>query len=182
MPRRACTWRLSQGRHSPACQNRALEILDPGVCPLCRRHSGAVAQRGRGVCPCSTRLCEHVGQPRRQRPTDTPHAMNHAGSSHVQVGQGKAARSRRCRQDACDARPAASHADPPLRNPAWHSPHACTISVVELWGMISAGWCRHPDSNWGPTAYKAVALPTELCRQRQAHCAPVRILAQRGAI
>lgn len=25
-------------------------------------------------------------------------------------------------------------------------------------------WCRHPDSNWGPTAYKAVALPTELCR------------------
>ena len=26
-------------------------------------------------------------------------------------------------------------------------------------------WCRHPDSNWGPTAYKAVALPTELCRR-----------------
>src|SRR3546814_6607052 len=22
-----------------------------------------------------------------------------------------------------------------------------------------------PDSNWGPTAYKAVALPTELCRR-----------------
>ncbi|CEE41606.1 hypothetical protein XAC217_840085 [Xanthomonas citri pv. citri] len=43
-------------------------------------------------------------------------------------------------------------------------------------------WCRHPDSNWGPTAYKAVALPTELCRRRQARCAPVRILAQRGAI
>src|SRR3546814_2260386 len=26
-------------------------------------------------------------------------------------------------------------------------------------------WCRHPGSNWGPTAYKAVALPTELCRR-----------------
>ena len=25
-------------------------------------------------------------------------------------------------------------------------------------------WSRHPDSNRGPTAYKAVALPTELCR------------------
>src|SRR3982750_1451267 len=30
-------------------------------------------------------------------------------------------------------------------------------------------WCRHPDSNWGPTAYKAVALPTELCRLRRAY-------------
>ena len=29
------------------------------------------------------------------------------------------------------------------------------------------GWCRHPGSNWGPTAYKAVALPTELCRRRR---------------
>src|SRR5690606_16608543 len=30
---------------------------------------------------------------------------------------------------------------------------------------VPARWCRHPGSNWGPTAYKAVALPTELCRQ-----------------
>ena len=26
-------------------------------------------------------------------------------------------------------------------------------------------WCRLPDSNWRPTAYKAVALPTELKRR-----------------
>ena len=26
-------------------------------------------------------------------------------------------------------------------------------------------WCRHTDSNRGPTDYKSVALPTELCRQ-----------------
>lgn len=25
-------------------------------------------------------------------------------------------------------------------------------------------WCRHTDSNRGPTDYKSVALPTELCR------------------
>ena len=32
-------------------------------------------------------------------------------------------------------------------------------------GLVwNSSWCRHPDSNWGPTAYKAVALPTELCR------------------
>ena len=26
-------------------------------------------------------------------------------------------------------------------------------------------WCRHTDSNCGPTDYKSVALPTELCRR-----------------
>ena len=25
-------------------------------------------------------------------------------------------------------------------------------------------WCRHEESNPGPTDYKSVALPTELCR------------------
>src|ERR1700677_1412790 len=25
-------------------------------------------------------------------------------------------------------------------------------------------WCRNPDSNWGPTHYECVALPTELLR------------------
>src|SRR3546814_6700441 len=39
----------------------------------------------------------------------------------------------------------------------------------ELGGIVGRPetgiWCRHPGSNWGPTAYKAVALPTELCRQ-----------------
>ncbi len=29
-------------------------------------------------------------------------------------------------------------------------------------------WCRLPDSNGGPTAYKAVALPTELSRRGDA--------------
>ena len=27
-------------------------------------------------------------------------------------------------------------------------------------------WCRHQESNSGPTDYKSVALPTELCRRR----------------
>src|SRR5690349_21251944 len=56
-------------------------------------------------------------------------------------------------------------------------------------------WCRQSDSNRRPTAYKAVALPTELCRH-VAHCSnrasphmrPMtpaletldRLLAQRG--
>src|SRR6185369_16640589 len=30
--------------------------------------------------------------------------------------------------------------------------------------MSWLSWCRHSESNGGPTAYKAVALPTELCR------------------
>ena len=34
--------------------------------------------------------------------------------------------------------------------------------------MILSVWCRHTDSNCGPTDYKSVALPTELCRQRGA--------------
>ena len=40
---------------------------------------------------------------------------------------------------------------------------------------VLLAWCRHPGSNWGPTAYKAVALPTELCRRHPG------ILAQRAA-
>ncbi len=27
-------------------------------------------------------------------------------------------------------------------------------------------WCRHQESNSGPTDYKSVALPTELCRHQ----------------
>ena len=30
-------------------------------------------------------------------------------------------------------------------------------------------WCRHQESNSGPTDYKSVALPTELCRLSGAH-------------
>src|SRR5690349_3835328 len=56
---------------------------------------------------------------------------------------------------------------------------------VGMRGLIDAPvWCRHPDSNWGPTAYKAVALPTELCRRgwrdSSAPCREAR-RAQRGA-
>ena len=29
---------------------------------------------------------------------------------------------------------------------------------------LNKKWCRHTDSNRGPTDYKSVALPTELCR------------------
>ena len=31
-------------------------------------------------------------------------------------------------------------------------------------------WCRLPESNWWPTDYKSVALPTELSRLCVAHC------------
>ena len=30
-------------------------------------------------------------------------------------------------------------------------------------------WCRHEESNPGPTDYKSVALPTELCRHRRTY-------------
>ena len=33
------------------------------------------------------------------------------------------------------------------------------------------GWCRFPESNRGPTAYKAVALPAELNRHWSAEVA-----------
>ena len=29
-------------------------------------------------------------------------------------------------------------------------------------------WCRLPESNWRPTDYKSVALPTELSRHTKA--------------
>ena len=34
--------------------------------------------------------------------------------------------------------------------------------ALEFQGL--GNWCRHTDSNRGPTDYKSVALPTELCR------------------
>ena len=36
----------------------------------------------------------------------------------------------------------------------------------------SAEWCRQSESNGRPTAYKAVALPAELCRRWDAQCKP----------
>lgn len=55
-------------------------------------------------------------------------------------------------------------------------------SIPKKKACITAGlcfyWCRHPDSNWGPTDYKSVALPTELCRRRSGILAgpPRRVL------
>src|SRR5207248_363485 len=44
-----------------------------------------------------------------------------------------------------------------------------TIEPTEPFSRFMAAmsfpWCRHSESNGGPTAYKAVALPTELCRR-----------------
>ena len=34
--------------------------------------------------------------------------------------------------------------------------------------MILKRWCRHQESNSGPTDYKSVALPTELYRHDRA--------------
>jgi hypothetical protein len=34
-------------------------------------------------------------------------------------------------------------------------------------------WCRHQESNPGPTDYKSVALPTELYRLRQIQCVAI---------
>ena len=31
---------------------------------------------------------------------------------------------------------------------------------------LTQRWCRLPESNWRPTDYKSVALPTELSRRR----------------
>ncbi len=41
-----------------------------------------------------------------------------------------------------------------------------TFSVSSLLHTLyTLRWCRHTDSNCGPTDYKSVALPTELCRR-----------------
>jgi hypothetical protein len=56
----------------------------------------------------------------------------------------------------------------PLGRPDTQIP-ANLRGFADLWDIVGCAgrpsWCRHPDSNWGPTAYKAVALPTELCRR-----------------
>ena len=54
--------------------------------------------------------------------------------------------------------------------------HADMATGNSVWGQnkgLSSGqppniWCRHHESNAGPTDYKSVALPTELCRQNYA--------------
>ena len=33
--------------------------------------------------------------------------------------------------------------------------------------FCNLNWCRHQESNSGPTDYKSVALPTELCRHHR---------------
>ena len=45
-------------------------------------------------------------------------------------------------------------------------PFSHLLSVRSLLNNLnSLRWCRHTDSNCGPTDYKSVALPTELCRR-----------------
>ena len=45
-------------------------------------------------------------------------------------------------------------------------PFSHLLSVRSLLNNTnSLRWCRHTDSNCGPTDYKSVALPTELCRR-----------------
>src|SRR5690606_1860798 len=57
----------------------------------------------------------------------------------------------------------------PRRAPRSPAPTSVGTPIRETGGylrlIVPPGWCRHPGSNWGPTAYKAVALPTELCRR-----------------
>ena len=46
------------------------------------------------------------------------------------------------------------------------SPFLHLFSVLSLTQSLKLlKWCRHTDSNCGPTDYKSVALPTELCRR-----------------
>src|SRR5690606_19899207 len=42
-----------------------------------------------------------------------------------------------------------------------HACAPCLLAMAAPWPE----WCRQSDSNGRPTAYKAVALPTELCRR-----------------
>ena len=39
-----------------------------------------------------------------------------------------------------------------------------TIDITKAIAKVSKKWCRLPESNWRPTDYKSVALPTELSR------------------
>ena len=46
------------------------------------------------------------------------------------------------------------------RNEAARSGSPARATLINLYP-----WCRHQESNPGPTDYKSVALPTELCRR-----------------
>ena len=43
--------------------------------------------------------------------------------------------------------------------------------MLSLWFV----WCRHQESNSGPTDYKSVALPTELYRQNAVDLFEIRV-------
>ena len=45
-----------------------------------------------------------------------------------------------------------------------HNPTSPASNVSKPPAKVHQHWCRQSDSNRRPTAYKAVALPTELCR------------------
>ena len=47
-------------------------------------------------------------------------------------------------------------------------PHGSFELTSTFLGVVDSIWCRMSDSNRRPTAYKAVALPTELIRQNLA--------------
>src|SRR5687768_11147674 len=78
----------------------------------------------------------------------------------VQIGRAMAI----APQGAVDARPLSLNACCGDGNGEWQPNFGFPYSLFPA----ARPWCRHPDSNWGPTAYKAVALPTELCRHRHA--------------
>ena len=50
----------------------------------------------------------------------------------------------------------------PLGNPTFYT-YFSAVLLLNL--KITRKWCRHQESNSGPTDYKSVALPTELCRR-----------------
>ena len=45
--------------------------------------------------------------------------------------------------------------------PLWPLGNPSTLNEY----LFTKGWCRLPESNWWPTDYKSVALPTELSRR-----------------
>ncbi len=52
--------------------------------------------------------------------------------------------------------------------PLWPLGNPTTSHLFQRFPLLfthyTLRWCRHTDSNCGPTDYKSVALPTELCR------------------
>ncbi len=58
-----------------------------------------------------------------------------------------------------------SYSLPPLAARESHQYRTYLQCRSSLNQLNTLKWCRHTDSNCGPTDYKSVALPTELCRR-----------------